>query len=310
LGAIALSILTQPASQPQELCPRLKQSVTGMNIRPMTLSDLEFAATLTAHEGWLAETKEDFEGFLLYDPNGCFVAEENGERIGICVATAYGESGFLGELIVRNAARGRGVGTQLMQHAIAYLSRRGVRGIYLDGVEAAIPLYERLGFRKVCRSLRFSGRVRGARYLEVRAMTPTHLAAVAEMDHAAFGADRSFFLRRRLSLHPHLCRVLEAEGRVRGFVTGRARVDLISVGPWVVPSRLAQPDQLLQALAAEGDSLDLALGVLEVNARAVKTIQDLGLAQRPHPPWRMVLGSSASLGSSEEVYAIGSAAKG
>jgi ribosomal protein S18 acetylase RimI-like enzyme len=281
-----------------------------MNIRPMISSDLEFAATLTANEGWLTETKEDFEGFLLYDPNGCFVADENGDRIGMCVATAYGESGFLGELIVRNAARGRGVGTQLMQHALAYLSHRGVRSIYLDGVEGAIPLYERLGFRKVCRSLRFSGRVRGARYPGVRAMTPRDLTAVAEMDRAAFGADRSFFLQRRLSLHSNLCKVLETEGQIRSYIMGRARVDLVSVGPWVVPSHLAQPDQLLQALAAEGDSLDLALGVLEVNSHAVKTIQDLGLAQRLHPPWRMVLGDSASLGLSEEAYAIGSAAKG
>jgi ribosomal protein S18 acetylase RimI-like enzyme len=281
-----------------------------MNIRPMIPSDLEFAATLTAYEGWLTETKEDFEGFLLYDSNGCFVAEENGDRIGMCVATAYGESGFLGELIVRNDARGRGVGTQLMQHAITYLAQRGVRSIYLDGVEAAIPLYERLGFRKVCRSLRFSGKLRGARYRRVRAMTPADLAVVAEMDRRAFDADRSFFLQRRLSLHPHLCHVLEAKGQIRGFIMGRARADLVSVGPWVVPSRVTQPDQLLAALAAEADGLDLTLGVLEVNSRAVKTMQDLGLAQRPHPPWRMVLGASANLGSSAAAYTIGSAAKG
>jgi ribosomal protein S18 acetylase RimI-like enzyme len=281
-----------------------------MNIRPMVSSDVEFAATLTAHEGWLTETKEDFEGFLLYDPNGCFVAEENRDRIGMCVATAYGESGFLGELIVRNDARGRGVGTQLMQHAIAYLSHRGVRNIYLDGVEGAIPLYERLGFRKVCRSLRFSGKLRGDRYPWIRAMTPADLAVVTEMDRGVFGADRSFFLQRRLSLHPQLCQVLEVEGQIRGFIMGRARADLVSAGPWVVPSHVARPDQLLAGLAAVGDGPDLALGVLEVNSHAVKMMQDLDLSQRPHPPWRMVLGASASLGSSEEAYAIGSAAKG
>jgi ribosomal protein S18 acetylase RimI-like enzyme len=281
-----------------------------MNIRPMISSDLEFAATLTANEGWLSETNEDFEGFHLYDPNGCFVAEENGGRIGMCVATAYGESGFLGELIVRKDMRGRGIGTRLMRHALAYLSHRGIRSIYLDGVEGAIPLYERLGFRKVCRSLRFSGRVPGARYSRVRAMTPADLAVVAEMDRGAFGADRSFFLQRRLSLHPRFCKVLESEGRIRGFVTGRARVDLISVGPWVVQSHVARPGQLLETLAAEGEGFNLAVGILEVNSHAVKAIQDLGLAQRPHPPWRMVLGDSARLGMCAEAYAIGSPAKG
>jgi ribosomal protein S18 acetylase RimI-like enzyme len=281
-----------------------------MNIRPMIASDLGFAATLTADEGWLSETKEDFEGFHLYDPNGCLVAEENGERVGMCVATAYGASGFLGELIVRKDRRGRGIGTRLMQHALAHLSHRGVRSIYLDGVESAIPLYERLGFRKVCRSLRFSGKVRGTGYSGIRAMTPADLAVVAEMDRGAFGADRSFFLQRRLSLHPHLCLVLEAEGRVRGFIMGRERTDLVSVGPWVVQSHGARPGRLLEALAADGEGLTLAVGVLEMNSHAVKTIQDLGLARRPHPPWRMVLGSSANLGMRDEAYAIGSPAKG
>jgi GNAT superfamily N-acetyltransferase len=276
----------------------------------MISSDLGFAAMLTADEGWLSETKEDFEGFHLYDPHGCLVAEENGERIGMCVATAYGESGFLGELIVRKDMRGRGIGTRLMQHALAYLSHRGVRSIYLDGVEGAIPLYERLGFRKVCRSLRFSGRLPGARYLGVRAMTHADLAVVAEMDRGAFGADRSFFLQRRLSLHPRLCKVLELEGRIRGFVTGRERTDLVSVGPWVVQSPGARPGQLLEALVTEGEGLDLAVGVLEVNSHAVKTMQDLGLAQRPRPPWRMVLGPSTGLGMCDEAYTIGSAAKG
>jgi ribosomal protein S18 acetylase RimI-like enzyme len=281
-----------------------------MNIRPMIASDLGFAATLTADEGWLSETKEDFEGFHLYDPNGCLVAEENGERVGMCVATAYGASGFLGELIVRKDRRGRGIGTRLMQHALAYLSQRGIRSIYLDGVESAISLYERLGFRKVCRSLRFSGKVRGAHYSGVRAMTPADLAVVAEMDRGAFGADRSFFLQRRLSLHPHLCLVLEAEGRMRGFIMGRERTDLVSVGPWVVQSPVARPGRLLEALAAEGEGLNLAVGVLEVNSHAVKTVQDLGLARRPHPPWRMVLGPSANLGMRDDAYAIGSPAKG
>lgn len=281
-----------------------------MNIRQMMPSDLEFAAGLTAGEGWLTETREDFEGFLLNDPNGCFVGEDNGDRIGMCVATAYGESGFLGELIVRYNMRRRGVGTRLMQHAIAYLTQRGVRSIFLDGVEVAISLYERLGFRKVCRSHRFSGKVRGIRYPWVRKMTLADLAAVTELDYAAFGADRTFFLRRRLFLHPHLCKVLESGGRIVGFIMGRARAGLVSVGPWVVQSGVAQPDQLLAALAAEKDDLNLVVGVLEVNTRAVQTIQALGLVQGPHPPWRMVLGPPASLGESAEAYTIGSAAKG
>ena len=71
------------------------------------------------------------------------------------MAGVYGASGFVGELIVVKEKRGRGIGRQLLQHAIAYLHSRGVQNVLLDAPPAAVPLCERLGFRPVCRSLRF-----------------------------------------------------------------------------------------------------------------------------------------------------------
>ena len=128
-------------------------------IRVMQAADLDFAASLTAAEGWGSETRVELEGSFGYDPGGCLLAEEDAERIGMCVATPYGESGFVGELIVAPSARQRGVGRALLDHAINYLQGRGLASILLDGVPAAVPLYERAGFRRVCRSMRFGGRL-------------------------------------------------------------------------------------------------------------------------------------------------------
>ena len=127
----------------------------------MQKADLQFAAQCTSAEGWVSEDLTTLEGFFLNDPGGCLLAEADGQPIGICIATCYGSSGFIGELIVIPDVRGRGVGAALLNQAVRGLKERGVETVYLDGVLNAVPLYERNGFRKVCRSWRFSGIPKG-----------------------------------------------------------------------------------------------------------------------------------------------------
>ncbi len=281
-----------------------------MIVRAMQVDDLDFAAACTAAEGWASEIRAEFEGLFARDAEGCLVAEEAGRRLGICVATSYGEHGFVGELIVRPEARGRGVGRQLLDCAVAHLRRRGAKSVLLDGVPAAVPLYERAGFGKVCRSLRLSGAVRGCAHPHVRPMQRADLPAISALDQAAFGADRRFFLARRLALYPALCRVLERDGRVAGYVMGRPAGAGVAAGPWVVGPGVERAADLLESLPAEGQVLEMGVGVLETNVAAVSALRDLGFEEREDPPWRMLLGASAQLGASPWAYAIGSAAKG
>jgi len=283
---------------------------SNVTLRQMRFSDIEFAAACTALEGWASETREVFEVFFAHDPGGCLIAEMGGERLGICVATLYGESGFVGELIVKQEMRGCGIGRQLLEHAIGYLHRQGARNVLLDGVRAAVPLYERVGFRKLCRSLRFTGKMPGRSHPQVQRMRLEHLQAVCEIDREAFGADRGFFLKRHLARYPELCQVLEQGGEVAGFIMGRRADDLVCAGPWVVRCGVQQPQQLLESLAVEADGRVLWVGVLEANAAAAALVRSYGMAERPEPPWRMLLGSSGHLGASHQCYAIGSAAMG
>jgi ribosomal protein S18 acetylase RimI-like enzyme len=272
--------------------------------------DLDFAAACTAAEGWINETRQSFDGFYARDPAGCLVAEVAGQRVGICVATAYETHGFVGELIVIPEARGQGIGARLLDRAIAYLRGRGVRNILLDGVVAAVPLYERAGFRKVCRSLRFSGTLAGRPHAHVRAMLRADLDAVLALDREAFGQGRRFFLERRLTLYPELCLVLLRDGAVAGYVMGRGRQGWASVGPWVVRPDVEHPVDLLESLALQVGGGSLGLGVLETNRAAAAAIRALGFAERADPPWRMALGPSSDLGTSLMAYAVGSPATG
>ena len=132
-----------------------------MNIRRMTQKDILFAIKLAIHVGWTSEDRDMFRAFLFHDPDGCFIAEENNDPAGICIATPYQESGYFGELIVAPKYRNHGVGTRLLRAAMDYLKSRQIKNIYLDSVPRAVSLYERHGFKKICLSLRFSGRIPG-----------------------------------------------------------------------------------------------------------------------------------------------------
>jgi ribosomal protein S18 acetylase RimI-like enzyme len=285
--------------------------MTFAQIRRMRPDDLDFAAACTAAEGWRTQTRAEFEGFYAHDPKGCLIAETAETPVGICVGTSYGRYGFVGELIVVPEARGQGIGRRLLDTAIAYLLQsRGAQGIYLDAVRAAVPWYERVGFRKLCQSLRFSGEIEGRAHIDVRRMRAADLNAVCALDRRAFGADRRFFLERRWQRHLELCQVLELDGQVAGFVLATRVDDLVAVGPWVVEPEVMPPERLIEGLALAAPGCTLGLGVLETNSAAVQALRALGFSEREGPPWRMVLGPADDLGTSPLAYAIGSPAKG
>jgi GNAT superfamily N-acetyltransferase len=276
----------------------------------MVPSDLGFAARCAIDVGWASTTEEQFAAFLAYDPEGCFVAEEKGARIGICIAINYGEFGFVGNLIVVKEMQGRGVGRQLLDRAIAYLHGCGTSDILLDSVPAAVSLYERAGFSHVCPSLRFSGPIRGQVTPQVREIQARDLEAVRELDREAFGADRWFFLEHSWSLYPRLGKVLEQEGEIAGFILGQAGHGVVGVGPWVARPGTESAGLLLRSLAEAANGLPLSLGVLETNVAAVQFIRSLGMKEKQPPSYRMALRPSAHVGSSPQCWAVGSPAKG
>ena len=286
------------------------EQLPGLTIREMQKEDIAFAAECTAAEGWVSENQSTLEGFYLYDPSGCMLAEENGKPVGICIATCYGLSGFIGELIVRPEARGRGVGAALLNHGVNILKQRGVETVYLDGVVNAVELYQRNGFRKVCRSWRYSGNLAGKRSPHVRQMRLGDLDQVMALDKRSFGADRSFFLRRQVELYPELGYVMENNGTVVGYILGRAGTGWLSAGPWVVEEWVNDPLELLYAIGLGSGSRPISVGILDTHQQACRLVQSLGFEARPDSPWRMALGSPQDLGTSPCCYAVGSAAKG
>lgn len=281
-----------------------------MRIRTMKSSDLDFAAESARLEGWRSETREMFANLLAYQPDGCFIAEENGCRAGLCVGICYRRSGFIGELIVRKEYRGRNIGPLLFKHTVKFVEDQGIQSIFLDGVPKAVPFYESMGFKKICRSLRYLVNPVPEPSSFIFPMTESDIQEVIDLDLPIFGADRSFFIQKRLSRNPHLCKVSKREGRIIGYIQGHEAEDIVCSGPWIIGDEKIDPLSLLRALALDTGGRKIRIGVLETNTPALSAIKKIPDIETQRSAWRMCRGKEDSLGMAGGCYGIGSPAKG
>jgi ribosomal protein S18 acetylase RimI-like enzyme len=279
-------------------------------IRTMRASDLHATGGWAEAEGWTSETVEEFEAFLDYDPGGCLIAESDGVPVAICVATRYGDKGFIGEMIVSREARGLGLGPPLFDRALRYLLEVGCLSVSLDAVPKAAAFYETRGFRTISLSRRLLGRVQASLDSGVRPMECADLARVLTIDRVAFGADRSFFLRRRLDKNPELAWIRTDGSRITGYVFGRRRRSFAWAGPMWVPEQADEPAAILRGFAEGAGDTDIQAGVLDIHDRAISLFRSLGFAEKLHPSRRMNLGQGEPVGLHAALLSIGTAAKG
>jgi mycothiol synthase len=111
------------------------------------------------HDHW-GHTPRTYEQFARewiyadgYDPALWFLAvdEASGEVVGTAVCESLSDRGWVGDLAVRRAWRGRGLGMALLRHAFRTFHARGQRrvglGVDSQNLTGATRLYERAGMR-------------------------------------------------------------------------------------------------------------------------------------------------------------------
>lgn len=196
--------------------------------------DIDFAASLTAGEGWYY-TPRELEVMLRLDPEGSFVYED-GERLGISTSVTYGRTGVLGHLVVSKKGRGRKIGESLLRSAIEYMVGKGVDSILLYATLEAMSLYQRHGFTPrdelYCVHLNLQHKVGPARSRDCVPMRRDDISEVAEIDRKMFGDDRSSLLRILYDEGPDHAFKLERDGRIVGFVMARHDHIGYDLGPW------------------------------------------------------------------------------
>lgn len=252
---------------------REAESVKAARVRAMVEADFRFAVALTDTERW-GFTVEDFERFLAISPDGCFVAEHEGERAGLLTTCLYGTVGWIGNVIVSQRLRGLGLGAALVEEALSHLERSGARAQRLWAYENTTALYGKFGFvDEGLRSRRWIGfghdkhdepappAPAGCSVYPLNALT---LQQVFPLDLRVFGADRSRVLTRVALENPRTGLVARAEGgAVAGYLLVKGSPKGCELGPWVVDpvhASWAVPCLLEGALARlAGQSVELGV---------------------------------------------------
>jgi len=262
----------------------------------MRPEDLGAAMRLKQAAAW-NQTEQDWVNVMALEPEGCWVWEQDEQVVGTTTAVCYGqELALIGIVLVLPECRGKGIGRGLMEHALEWLERRGIRQVKLDATDMGRPLYAKLGFyveQPIERWGAGSGQwpVASGQYGQPRRLEV--------MDRECFGVDRAMLYECLLAAFPGQ----GAWEPGKGFCLGRPGSNAYYLGPCQavdagVAGGLIRAAMLRARAAAYFWDLFPAVGP------AVDLARELGF-ERKRTLWRMALRPQTGLpGRPERVFGV------
>lgn len=274
------------------------------DISIMSDSDIDFAHNLTDIENW-GYLKDDIKRLTEWEPDGCFIARQDGKRAGMITTTTYDDYAFLGCLIVDKPQRGKGISRELMKHAVEYLNKKSAKTMELDGVLPAAPLYRSLGFKDKYLSLRLT-RPASASGSDLQACPPDLVNEIISFDKALIGINRERVIKHYFKRLPECIFALSNRG-IRAYAMVRPRSDgKTAIGPFVCKT-FSDAEKLLDAIIGKFGDRPISIGVPVVNQEAVELAVEYGFLYG-QPSLRMYQGECRRY--EKHIYGIFSAEKG
>jgi GNAT superfamily N-acetyltransferase len=219
-------------------------------LRDATPADLPAIAGLRHAVGW--DALEWALRAAIESPTGRFVVVEGEDGLPIATgsAMAYGPLGFVGNMVVAEAHRRRGLGSTVLAAVVDHLRAARCRRIELYATPDGRRLYARHGFALIEPSL--FAQVPRTAVTSVRASGigeagPDALTELAAYDAARFGGDRRELLGRMLADDARPVRVARRAGAIAGYAWVRPDGD--RVGPLVADAPHVAAELLADAFA-------------------------------------------------------------
>lgn len=110
---------------------------------------------------WRSRKARHIEDDAATNASGIFIAEENGKILGYITSTLdrVAGKGRIPNLAVVAEAQGKGIGRQLIQHALDYFKREGMAYAVIEtmaGNEVGQHLYSSCGFVEIGRQIQYA----------------------------------------------------------------------------------------------------------------------------------------------------------
>lgn len=202
-------------------------------VKNMSAEDFVFGIRLTDTMDW-GLVRPDFELMVELEPAGCFVALDDSERAGLATTIGFGKIGWLGNVIVSENHRGRGVGSLLVKHSIEYLKNKHVETVGLYTYIDKIPFYRRFGFEYDSDFVVLKGKGTSLPVeVRLREAGKDDVGKIVDLDRHCFGGSRGKLLEPLLTDSDNLCYVSMDGGQLLGFVVAKVYDTVAEAGPLV-----------------------------------------------------------------------------
>lgn len=258
-----------------------------------TEADLPAIERLRTSVGW--SSHEWALRLVLGEPGRCWVAAEGAEVVAVGSGIAFGAIGVVGNMVVAETHRGRGLGSALLDEVLAHLERAGCRGFELFATPAGRPLYASRGFR-------LEGDMASIQVAPDTALTPDpripvreavsdDLDAVEAWDAERFGGSRRALLAMAIADRDRPLLVAEAGGELRGMAW--LRPDEGRLGPFMADDTATATALVSAARTRLPATTSIGFTLRAENEVARTWLAGLGVAVEP---WqgRMVRGDLGS----------------
>lgn len=275
----------------------------NIQLRVMRETDFPDCQRLREQTGW-NQTLADWQRFLSYDSQGCFVALRDNQVVGTACTISYEDRfGWVAMVIVDKNCQRMGIGTRLLNAGIEHLESRGLT-VKLDATPAGKMLYDTLGFHDEY----------GAARMECHSISPSHLAGevspiqsedltlLSEYDAPIFGAFRKPVLDSYMKFYPQFGFCIRRESRIVGYIMAREGTNAFHIGPWVADSPETARLLVLSVIDQRRPER-IFIDIVEPNPHVRSLLESMGFQQQ-RPFIRMFKGENKYPGQPEFVYGM------
>lgn len=250
-----------------------------LSMRDATLDDLPAIGALREAAGWTVH-EWALRAVIRQAHARCVVVTDgNGMMAAVGSGIVYGPIGFVGNMVVTEPHRRRGLGSAVLTQITDYLEDAGCRRLELNATAEGRLLYERHGFATVGTSATANiGRdvpLTPEGSVDVRPAAPGDLERLLAYDEPRFGGRRRPLLEL-LEADPAARLLLAEDG---GEIVGYAglRSDPPRIGPFLAESPAIAGTLLTDAFARADHIPKLRINLPPGNRLGAAWLQDLGV---------------------------------
>ena len=254
-----------------------------LSLRDADLDDLPAIAALRDAVGWSVH-EWALRAVIGLPHARCVVAVDGeGALAGVGSGIPYGPLGFVGNMVVVEAHRRRGVGTAILDSVATFLEEAGCRRLELNATPDGQPLYMRHGFESI--GMSSAARIpRGAPLSRDPALSARHadrsdLGALAAYDRLRFGGDRRALLGLLLDDPAAPIVLAERDGAIVGYACVRPAEPRI--GPVLADSPTVAETLLIEAFDLVPSTGELRLNLPPNNRPGSEWLKGLGVEIEP-----------------------------